>query len=709
MSGWTIIPLQRSLGEYAASWDRLNAEICGDHPLLTSLFINGMLQHFGDGAEHLCVFREHGQVQAMCVLRPRNWLVWTSFQPSQAQLAATLLANPAALDTLLASLPGMVIQLDLTCNDPMFGKALEGAPRTNLLNHALTMKVDLDGTYASYWSSRSKQLQSNMKQRDKRMADDGVESHLVKISDPAGVLEGVDRYAVLECAGWKGANGTALGSTREQHQFYRDLMLGAAAEGQAFVFELWFGDRLAASRLVISRNGMWVILKTSYDEGLAEYSPGRLLLRRVIADGFATAPGGAIEFYTDADANQLEWATGDRWIQHRTLYRGHMAEALSIAKRAIRRERNDADGLAVEVFTSPDDLPADVQRCMIKAEKRNVSFGFAWYRNLVETVYPKHSGIRFYILRRKQNILAIVPLRAERVRKGWQLSALSNFYTSLYDPILEAGLKSDQLVPLLTAMERDFPRLASLKMAPMDPCSHGYQTLIGAMHIKGWVQFEYFTFGNWYQAVESDWAKYLSGRPGTLQNTIRRMGRKFAADKGVLEIITSPKDMPRAIAAYEQVYAASWKRTEAYPGFMPGLMRVYAEKGSLRMGIAWMDGQPVAAQVWIVSHGRAEIYKLAYDERFKHYSPGTLLSALLMERVIEKDKVIEVDYLIGDDAYKKTWMSQRRERWGLVAYNPRSAHGMAGLARESAWRLVKMLRERGGEKKSAMARMPSRI
>ena len=698
MNAWTIVPLERALGEHAPAWDRLNRELFNDHPLVSSLIVDGMLRQFGDGGEHLCVYSEAGQVRAMCILKRRNPLVWTSFLPSQAQIAATLVGDPAPLATLVRSLPGFAIQLDLMCNDPAFGAVLQGAARRHLLNHALTMKIDLQGTYADYWLSRPRHLPSNMRLREKRLAEAGHVKRLVKIEDPAEMLAAVDRYAVLEGSGWKGRNGTAVGSNLEQHQFYRELMLGSANDGNAFVFELWFGDQLAASRLVIRRNRMWVMLKTSYDESLGAFSPGRMLLRCVIEDGFSSEHGGAIEFYTDADENQLEWSTAQRWIQHRTIYRHDTYEALGVAMRVVKSAPSLPKALTVAVYAHTSELPEDVQRCLSKAEKRNASFGLAWYRNLVDTVYPDDPGIRIYVLRKEKDVLAVLPLRAERVRGRWQLSALANFYTSLYEPYLATGLKSDELAPLLGAIQRDLPGIASLTMAPMDPCSHAYQTLIGAMRIKGWAQFEYFNFGNWYEPVVSSWEQYLATREGTLQSTIRRMGKKFAARQGTLEIVTSPKDLSRAIAAYEQVYAASWKRTEAFPAFMPGLMRVYAEKGMLRLGIAWLNEQPVAAQVWIVSHGRAEIYKLAYDDRFAGFSPGTLLSALLMEHVIDKDKVNEIDYLIGDDPYKKTWMSQRRERWGLVAYNPRSLQGMAGLIKESAGRLVKALSQRRNSK-----------
>jgi hypothetical protein len=62
-----------------------------------------------------------------------------------------------------------------------------------------------------------------------------------------------------------------------------------------------------------------------------------------------------------------------------------------------------------------------------------------------------------------------------------------------------------------------------------------------------------------------------------------------------------------------------------------------------------------------------------------------------MQYVIEQDRVTEVDYLIGDDAYKKSWVSDRRERWGLVAYNPKTASGLLGLGRELTGRTVHYL------------------
>jgi hypothetical protein len=233
--------------------------------------------------------------------------------------------------------------------------------------------------------------------------------------------------------------------------------------------------------------------------------------------------------------------------------------------------------------------------------------------------------------------------------------------------------------------------MASLTLSPMAPGSHAHLVLLEALASDRWFPFEFFAFGNWYEPVKTDWTAYLAARGGALRSTIKRMSKKFAADGGVLEVVTRPENLAAAIAAYEEVYAASWKNPEPFPDFMPGLLRTCAEKGSLRLGVAWLNGKAIAAQAWIVSHGRAEIYKVAYDQAFKAYAPGTLLTATLVQHVIETDRVSEIDYLIGDDPYKKTWMSKRRERWGIVAYNLRSLPGLAGLAYEALGRTAKYL------------------
>ena len=347
--------------------------------------------------------------------------------------------------------------------------------------------------------------------------------------------------------------------------------------------------------------------------------------------------------------------------------------------------------LLADSYSSVAALPDDVLHLFERAERERTDLGAGWYHNLIRTVFPGHPGVRFYVLRQGGRPVAALPVRFDR-EGGHCLEALGNFYTWLYAPVLEPGLPPDVLAPLLREACREFGSVASLRFAPLDPASPAWATLQASLRACGFATFDFFCHGNWYQPVVDPWPAYLAQRKGQLRSTIKRAEKKLLADGAQIEILTRVDEVARAIDAFQQVYARSWKRPEPFPDFMPGLITLAAERGWMRVGAVWLGGQPVAAQFWIVAHGRAEIYKLAYDEAFKAQAPGTVLTARLMQHAMDVDRVTEIDYLIGDDAYKADWMSSRRERWGLVAFNLRSVRGCVGALREWAGRQLKQLR-----------------
>ena len=61
----------------------------------------------------------------------------------------------------------------------------------------------------------------------------------------------------------------------------------------------------------------------------------------------------------------------------------------------------------------------------------------------------------------------------------------------------------------------------------------------------------------------------------------------------------------------------------------------------------------------------------------------------MLEHALDGDKVSEVDYLTGDDNYKSNWMSHRRERWGIMAFNPASFLGKLSILKHIGGKTVK--------------------
>nr|WP_316639071.1 GNAT family N-acetyltransferase [uncultured Roseateles sp.] len=693
---WTVHPLQGSLGAYSDSWDALNQRLFDTHPLLRSHFVDALLKHYANGTEHLCMLQCAGVIEAMCLIRPGAPGLWTTFLPAQAPMGPALIQTPAQVEGLIRQLPGLVGELDFLCNDPDYGNLIaEGTNGANHVAHSLTMNIDLQGDFASYWANRPKKLIQNIERYRRRELADHAEPRFVQIVDPHEMDAAVSRYATLEADGWKGQHGTAVGSDERQEVFYQEIMTRFAKTQQAIAFELWFGDELVASRLAIADEGMIVMLKTTYREAYSAYAPGRLLLRLAIERAFDTHPGGKIEFYTNASHDQLAWSTGQRWIRHVSFYRNRSVQnilsTLRIGRQIIGVNQRKPDATAehtIKVFLHPSEFTPEVRRFFVSAESISFQLGFDWYKNLVDTVFPKHPGVQVFVLYRDEVPIAALPILVSKKFLATRIESLSNYYTALYAPVVRPGLKAFDLVPLIKAVRHANPWFDSLSLAPMDPNSSVYRMLLNAMGGAGLMPFQYYSFGNWYLKVKSNWSSYLLSRTGKQRNTISRMGKKLAGDGGWLELI-KVEDLERGLQAYEQVYAASWKKSEPHQAFVPGLLRTCARRGWLRLGVVWLEGKAIAAQIWIVAHGKADIYKVAYDEAYKAYSPGTLLTAMLMQHVMEVDKVSEVDYLIGDDPYKQTWMSDRRERWGIIAYNPRSPRGLVSLVREVLWRSLK--------------------
>ncbi len=333
-----------------------------------------------------------------------------------------------------------------------------------------------------------------------------------------------------------------------------------------------------------------------------------------------------------------------------------------------------------------------MNRLFEDAEKEDIGLGVNWYRNLVNAVFSNDPGVKIYVLWKGGLPVAALPIRFTKNYLWRRLESLGNYYTAIYAPVLATEVTKRDLEKLLKAILHAHPLVASMRFSPMNPKSEAYITLMGALKLTGMRPFEFFCFGNWFLRVNGGWSDYLKGRSGTQRNTIKRMGKRFAADEGTLELIQLDADLERGLDAYHRVYAESWKVAEPFASFIPGLAHVCAARGWLRLGVAWLKDKPIAAQIWIVAGNKASIYKVAYDDAYKAYAPGTLVTAMLMQHVIDRDGVSEVDYLIGDDAYKKTWMSDRRERWGLIAYNYWSPLGLFGLAREIAGRTLKFLK-----------------
>lgn len=253
---------------------------------------------------------------------------------------------------------------------------------------------------------------------------------------------------------------------------------------------------------------------------------------------------------------------------------------------------------------------------------------------------------------------AWLPLRREGAGR---FAGLTNWYSFAIRPLYDGEDHQAALSTLLRDLRK---KAARLTLYPVR--SEEQAALAAALRSAGWwVRAVPAGDRHWLDLSDMDHDAWWASRPGALRSTVQRKARK-----GVVDVQLLTRFDPGSWAAYEQIYGASWKPEEGHPALLRAFAEAESARGTFRMGLARIEGIPVAAQYWTVEDGTAFIHKLAHVEDSLKASPGTLLSAALFRHVIEVDGVTRVDFGTGNDPYKKDWMNRHDPLWRIEAFNP---------------------------------------
>jgi hypothetical protein len=378
----------------------------------------------------------------------------------------------------------------------------------------------------------------------------------------------------------------------------------------------------------------------------------------------------------------------------------HSNEILAQAAPCSGTLASTSPGAQVQIYRQFAELPPSLSGLFDCLGQQDFFLSQEWFRNFAQNALDHREQPRIYGLASvdcQDRLAGMLLMRAaQKPRSAFssrKLESFTNYYSCFFGPHVDehSRLAGKTLLMIASAIAQEKPAWDCIEIKPMDVNSKSFSAMIAALEGSGFLVQKFFAFGNWYLPVNSrTYAEYSEQLPSVLRNTIARKEKKLLkTGRARIEIVTGGNSLEVAIQDYTKVYLSSWKKPEPFPQFVPGLVRTCAAMGTLRLGIVHLDDEPIAAQLWIVHQGRALIYKLAYDERFSELSAGTVLSARLFKHAIDSDKVSEIDYLSGDDDYKKSWMSHRRERWGILALNPRTLRGNLAIVRHFGGRAVK--------------------
>ena len=335
---------------------------------------------------------------------------------------------------------------------------------------------------------------------------------------------------------------------------------------------------------------------------------------------------------------------------------------------------------AVEVFDALETLPPDCAELFAAGARHSFQLGRPWFATVLAEAMPAGARGLFLLCRTGQGPGVLFALRT--LAGGAGLEGLSTLYSCLYQPLAAAQASPADLRAAGLAFGGFCLGWSTVRLDALDSGWPGLPPLLEGVRAAGLAVLRFDHFGNWHENVAGrSWADYLAARPGALRETIRRRGNKLRASGASFRVLRAGPGLAEAIRAYQQIYARSWKTPEPFPLFNPAFMRACAADGTLRLGLLTRGETPLAAQFWVVRGGCATVLKLAHDEQARAEAPGTVLTAHMIETLIEQDNISELDFGRGDDPYKADWTDTRRQRTGVLLADPWRPAGLAAIAR----------------------------
>jgi CelD/BcsL family acetyltransferase involved in cellulose biosynthesis len=165
--------------------------------------------------------------------------------------------------------------------------------------------------------------------------------------------------------------------------------------------------------------------------------------------------------------------------------------------------------------------------------------------------------------------------------------------------------------------------------------------------------------------------EYLATRPTRVRKNAPYYRRKMQREGDLqFRLITTAEGLDPIMDSYYRLYAKSWKCSEDLgPNFHRDLVKMAAKNGWLRLGFLDFNSSPIACQLWLVQGGTAYIVKVFYDEGNKRYSPGTVLSDFMIKTILNQDNISCIDYLQGEEGYKKDFVDNERKRYQILLFN----------------------------------------
>lgn len=337
--------------------------------------------------------------------------------------------------------------------------------------------------------------------------------------------------------------------------------------------------------------------------------------------------------------------------------------------------------LSIKIVQNPEEFKnlKDLWNSLVeKTESYAPWLSWDWF-NLCLKYSLDANKLFILLLYREDTPAAIAPFSIKEetfkgILKAKKIELLGNVYSPIRNIIYcDSGeetrmILTSSIISYFCKIYRDWD-LLEFNSVPEE--NNVFKNINEATSSSGLKHRTYFCFGNWYlNGINYRYDQYFSNLPKAIRKDIQYCQRSLQK-KGNLQFEVK-KDIDcfeHYAHLYDELREQSWKAPEKDNTFHREFEKIAAEKGWLRFGFLLHDNNVIASQKWIVWDKTAYILAVVYHGKYHKYSPGKILTSEMARWAIDEDKVEEIDFLRGDDPYKKDWTPNRRERKGITLFN----------------------------------------
>ncbi len=173
--------------------------------------------------------------------------------------------------------------------------------------------------------------------------------------------------------------------------------------------------------------------------------------------------------------------------------------------------------------------------------------------------------------------------------------------------------------------------------------------------------------------------EYRRSRGRKMVKELARLRRRIEDEHDVVfSVVEPPADLDAQLHEGFRVEGSGWKgarrtaiaQASATETFYRSVARSFADTGRLRLSSISVAGQMIAFDLCLLDYARLWILKGGYDETFRRYAPGLLLTQAEVERSFELG--LEAVELLGDDAgWKRKFADDARAHLMVHGYRRR--------------------------------------